>query len=98
MSKETLDEKLIRERKEELGQLSNIEKPSSTPIEDMLRDKSVAKETDFTTKEKKDQGVSAGYIAKENETGKTFILKKFYKTMEDLNLDIIPIAIINAVV
>ena len=83
MSKETLEEKLIRERKEELKQVSERDKSSTKLLEEMLRDKSVAKETDFTSKSEKEKGVSAGYIATENETDKTFILKKFYKNDVD---------------
>ena len=54
------------------------------PVKDMLRDKNVAKKSDFTKKKgeegEKKTGVSAGYIADEKESGNTFILKKFYKS------------------
>lgn len=71
------------ERAAELRKLKTREKPSTKAVEDMLRDKGVATETDFTAAGNKEAGISAGYIAKENDTGNTFILKQFYKTTEE---------------
>ncbi|XVN41329.1 MAG: hypothetical protein RCO49_01745 [Rickettsia endosymbiont of Argas persicus] len=60
-------------------------------VEDILRDRKVAQQTEFTGNNKKQTGVSAGYIAKEAETGKTFILKQFNKTYIDcLNIKLTP--------
>jgi|GEM_PF-3321166 len=61
----------------------NNKKSKVKAVEDTLRDRKVAKQTEFVGNDKKPTGVSAGYITKETETGKTFILKQFYKTYDD---------------
>ncbi|WP_371218755.1 hypothetical protein ACA350_11110 [Orientia tsutsugamushi] len=49
-------------------------------IEELLRDKNIAKQEEFSPKGPKQAGVSAGYIATEKSSGNTFLLKKFYKS------------------
>lgn len=49
----------------------------------MLRDRAIIKQSGFSRKGNKQDGVSAGYIAQENKTGNTFILKHFYKSYKD---------------
>lgn len=49
-------------------------------IEELLRDKNIAKQEEFFPKGPKQAGVSAGYIATEKSSGNTFLLKKFYKS------------------
>ncbi|ABV74539.1 hypothetical protein A1C_01045 [Rickettsia akari str. Hartford] len=59
-------------------EISNPNDPKKA-IDAMLRDKKVAKQTEFEKKRKKAAGVSAGYVA-QDELGNTFILKHFYRT------------------
>lgn len=49
-------------------------------IEELLRDKNIAKQEEFSPKGPKQAGVSAGYIATEKSSGNIFLLKKFYKS------------------
>ena len=51
---------------------------------EMARDKLPAEQNQFSQKGKKQAGVSEGYIATENETGETFILKHFYKSKKSV--------------
>ncbi|SPR10804.1 T4SS effector phosphatidylinositol 3-Kinase RisK1 [Orientia tsutsugamushi] len=53
---------------------------SNNNIEELLRDKHIAKQSDFFSKRAKQAGVSAGYIATEKFSGNTFLLKQFYKS------------------
>ncbi|WP_250311259.1 T4SS effector phosphatidylinositol 3-Kinase RisK1 [Rickettsia endosymbiont of Oedothorax gibbosus] len=57
--------------------------PKFKAVKDMLRDKGVAHQNDFSKKGAKQDGVSAGYIAQEEVSGNTFILKQFYKSHAD---------------
>ncbi|MCC8371387.1 MAG: phosphatidylinositol 4-kinase [Rickettsia endosymbiont of Pseudomimeciton antennatum] len=52
-------------------------------VKDLLRDKGMAEQKDFSAKGVKQAGVSAGYIAQEDVTDNTFILKQFYKSHTD---------------
>ncbi|WP_375318904.1 hypothetical protein [Candidatus Tisiphia endosymbiont of Oplodontha viridula] len=57
--------------------------PKFQLVKDLLRDKGMAEQKDFLQKGAKQAGVSAGYIAQEEVTGKSFILKQFYKSHTD---------------
>jgi hypothetical protein len=56
-----------------------LEESQKIPLETMLRDRVTAKNTEFTKKGNKQAGVSAGYVAEEQGTHNTFMLKRFYK-------------------
>ncbi|MCC8400237.1 MAG: hypothetical protein LN563_06720 [Rickettsia endosymbiont of Platyusa sonomae] len=60
-----------------------IPAPRANKLESMLRDRAILKQSGFSLKGNKQAGVSAGYIAQENKTGNTFILKHFYKSYKD---------------
>ncbi|KJV75095.1 Uncharacterised protein [Orientia tsutsugamushi] len=53
---------------------------SNNNIEELLRDKNIAKQGEFSPKGPKRAGISAGYIATEKSSGNTFLLKQFYKS------------------
>lgn len=53
---------------------------SNNNIEELLRDKNIAKQGEFSSKGPKQAGVSAGYIATEKSSSDTFLLKQFYKS------------------
>jgi hypothetical protein len=74
------------ERKAELDRLDKVDPNNIKVVNDSLRDKAVSTEQNFTAKGKKEAGVSAGYVATENETGNTFILKKFHKDANSISL------------
>lgn len=80
-----LAEELVKGKKAELaGKRKAInENPKFKVVKDMLRDTGMAEQKTFSAKGAKQAGVSAGYIAKENVTGNTFILKQFYKSHTD---------------
>ncbi len=59
------------------------EKAELKVVKDMLRDKGMAEQKAFVAKGDKQAGLSAGYIAQEEATGNTFILKQFYKNHND---------------
>ncbi|WP_425362866.1 hypothetical protein [Candidatus Tisiphia endosymbiont of Hybos culiciformis] len=59
------------------------EDPKFKLVKDMLRDKGMAEQQAFVAKGAKQAGLSAGYIAQENVTGNSFILKQFYKSHTD---------------
>ncbi|WP_341749908.1 hypothetical protein [Candidatus Tisiphia endosymbiont of Sialis lutaria] len=59
------------------------ENPKFKAVKDMFRDKGTAEQKDFSVKGAKQAGVSAGYIAQEDVTDNTFILKQFYKSHAD---------------
>jgi hypothetical protein len=50
----------------------------------MARDKLPAQQSDFTQKGRKQAGLSEGYIATENETGETFMVKHSYKSNQNI--------------
>ena len=54
----------------------------------MLRDRLPAMQDSFIPKTAKAQGITNGYIATEKETGDTFILKQFYKSIAKLPKEI----------
>ncbi|WP_341761958.1 hypothetical protein [Candidatus Tisiphia endosymbiont of Thecophora atra] len=56
-----------------------LEESKKDLLETMLRDRVTAKNTEFKRKGDKQAGVSAGYVAEEQETQNTFMLKRFYK-------------------
>ncbi|KJV56697.1 hypothetical protein [Orientia tsutsugamushi] len=71
------------ERIQELNnqQAGNFNKNlSNNNIEELLRDKNIAKQEEFSPKGPKQAGISAGYIATEKSSGNTFLLKQFYKS------------------
>ncbi|WP_375327368.1 hypothetical protein [Candidatus Tisiphia endosymbiont of Nemotelus uliginosus] len=51
-------------------------------LDTLLKDRTVAHQSRFIPINKKDKGMSAGYVAKEQGSNKTFILKQFYKNAE----------------
>nr|WP_245406717.1 hypothetical protein [Orientia tsutsugamushi] len=53
---------------------------SNNNIEELLRDKNIAKQGEFSPKGPKRAGISAGYIATEKSSGNTFLIKQFYKS------------------
>jgi hypothetical protein len=84
-----LTEELVKEgkkaRQAELADKRKAinENPKFKAVKDMLRDKGMAEQKAFSAKGAKQAGVSAGYIAQENVTNNTFILKQFYKNHTD---------------
>ncbi|KAJ6645172.1 hypothetical protein Bhyg_00374 [Pseudolycoriella hygida] len=84
-----LTEELVKEAKKarqaELADKRKAinENPKFKVIKDMFRDKGMAEQKDFSAKGVKQAGVSAGYIAQEDVTNNTFILKQFYKNHTD---------------
>ncbi len=83
---ELLTQKLIeqnqRELQAELDELKkrDIKNSKFNEVENMLRDKTIASQSEFIEKGAKQAGISAGYVAQEDGTGNIFILKQFYKT------------------
>ncbi|MFY9589766.1 T4SS effector phosphatidylinositol 3-Kinase RisK1 [Rickettsia endosymbiont of Halotydeus destructor] len=65
--------------KADYKELKGIINAPTPAVNDMLRDKRVAQQSEFTEKGAKTAGVSTGYVATDKE-GNTFILKHFYKT------------------
>ncbi|KJV51409.1 T4SS effector phosphatidylinositol 3-Kinase RisK1 [Orientia tsutsugamushi] len=77
-----LTKKYKAERAEELNnnhsQISSKHFKNSN-IEELLRDRNIAKQDEFPKTEAKAIGISEGYIATEKSSGHIFLLKKFYK-------------------
>ncbi|KJV56661.1 hypothetical protein OCHUTO_0399 [Orientia chuto str. Dubai] len=75
-----LTKKYKAEQAEELKNQKSSDKdfPNSN-IETLLRDRNVTKQNEFPKKEAKKIGISDGYVATEELSGHTFLLKKFYK-------------------
>lgn len=73
------------ERKAELNSLGKVDPKKKKAVNESLRDKIVSTEQSFTEISKKNDGVSAGFVAIENETKNTFILKQFNKDKKDSN-------------
>ncbi|WP_367363752.1 hypothetical protein [Candidatus Tisiphia endosymbiont of Nedyus quadrimaculatus] len=59
------------------------EAPDFKLVKDLLRDKGMAEQKAFVGKGAKQAGLSAGYIAQEEATNNSFILKQFYKSHTD---------------
>lgn len=76
-----------KERNRELYELEQsklVQKQETREaVERTIRDRGTLQQEDFTAKGKKEAGVSAGYVATENVSGKTFILKQMYKRASD---------------
>lgn len=76
-----------RERAKELYELEQsklVQKQETREaVEQTIRDRRTAQQEDFTAKGQKEAGVSARYVATEDASGKTFILKQMYKHASD---------------
>ena len=80
-------EKRKAERQAEVSSLAKSTeiKEAAKIVEKTLKDRLPAQQDDFRKTEEKLEGLTAGYIAKDKETGETFILKHFYKEPQSEN-------------
>ncbi|KJV57490.1 hypothetical protein OCHUTO_0067 [Orientia chuto str. Dubai] len=82
-----LDRITAKSKIERTKELSNQQarKFNSSIIEELLRDKNVSKQSEFSQIGAKQLGVSAGYVANEKLSSNTFLLKKFYKSEDSIS-------------
>lgn len=81
---EYLAEKQSKEYNQEKENFEKRGKVVPKAVSDLIRDRRVANVQEFKKEADKSEGVSGGYIADEKATGKTFMLKQFYKKGADV--------------
>ncbi|MCC8370934.1 MAG: hypothetical protein LN566_06370 [Rickettsia endosymbiont of Stiretrus anchorago] len=81
---EYLAEKQSKEYNQEKENFEKRGKVVPKAVSDLIRDRRVTNVQEFKKEADKSEGVSGGYIADEKATGKTFMLKQFYKKGADV--------------
>ncbi|HJD66873.1 MAG TPA: phosphatidylinositol 4-kinase [Rickettsia endosymbiont of Bembidion lapponicum] len=81
---EYLAEKQSKEYNQEKENFEKREKVVPKAVSDLIRDRRVANVQEFKKEADKSEGVSGGYIAYEQATHNTFMLKRFYKKGADV--------------